>query len=187
MFFNNLDVANCPIIACTLYDSGSCSSGTFSGSAAITVESSGSFDVKASKTIEAGYQWDACVVCTNGAEADQQEMDSWTIAQVKDCTTSLIEYSGDLTDINVQNVYTAAALATSVAPSSPSTAFTTWDAFFSNSDAGCLISSCTISDSGSCGSGSFSGNADITFDSASPWGITAEKANADGYSHSVCI
>ena len=105
-------------------------------------------------------------------------MDDWTITQVKDCTTSLS--AGVATDVEL--VYTSGAAGVAVTPSD---SFTTWDAFFSNSDSACAISSCTISDSGSCG-GSFSGSSDITFDT-STWALTASKTNTGGYSHSVCI
>ena len=105
-------------------------------------------------------------------------MDDWTISQVKDCTTSLSP--GAATDVEL--VY---SLGASLVTAEPSGSFTTWDAFFSNSDSACAISSCTISDASNCG-GSFSGSSDITFD-ASTWALTVSKTNTIGYSHSVCI
>ena len=82
--------------------------------------------------------------------------------------------------------YEAGAAAESISPLSGSS---TWnpDTFFGNSDpTNCPITSCSIYDKDSCGTGSFSGSSDVTFSISS---ITASRVNTAiaGYSYDACI
>ena len=86
--------------------------------------------------------------------------------------------------MDVAQVYSLGAADSVITPSG---SFTTWDAFFGNSDPECAISSCTISDAGDCGSGTFAGSSDVIFEAASPWGMTATKSKIPGYNYSICI
>ena len=88
------------------------------------------------------------------------------------------------TDVNLAYDYDPSILSQTIAPSS---SFTTWDAFFSNTDAtNCPITSCTISSAGNCGANDFTGTDHVIFDAASPWGITAMK-DTEGYENNVCV
>ena len=70
----------------------------------------------------------------------------------------------------------------------PSSDFTTWDAFLSNTDlANCPITSCTISKTGNCGSSDFEDTDHVVFDTASPWGFTMPLDIEAGFAHDICI
>ena len=86
---------------------------------------------------------------------------------------------------NVALTYSRRGADASVIPSSP---FTTWDAFFQNTDTtNCPITSCSLYDSGSCGTGAYSGAAEVSMDASSPWGITASVTETAGYSWPTCV
>ena len=126
-------------------------------------------------TNPAGYQHSICVSCTNGQQT--VTLDNWIHKQIKDCTSSLTVG----TQANTALDYSGDPLLVSVGPAS-------WETFFQNTETiDCPILSCSISDAGSCGSGVFSGSTDVTFDTVSPWLLTASVLNPDGYSHSVCV
>jgi hypothetical protein len=64
ILFNN-DAANCGITSCSLYNGGSCGTGTFSGTE-ITMGASNPWDLVAQRNILGGYSYIICVRCTNG-------------------------------------------------------------------------------------------------------------------------
>ena len=70
----------------------------------------------------------------------------------------------------------------------PSSTYSNLDDFFYNSDEiNCPLTTCTLSDAGSCGTGTFSGSSHISMLSSSPWTITAKRDVVAGYTYSVCL
>jgi hypothetical protein len=77
--FTNTDTDNCPITSCTLYDAGSCGTGTFSGAADITIGSTAPFEITASKGVAAGYTYNICVQCQTQDGEDTAVADNWSV------------------------------------------------------------------------------------------------------------
>lgn len=69
----------------------------------------------------------------------------------------------------------------------PSGSFTTWNAFFGNSEAGCGFTSCVLRDAGDCAGTTFSHSSELSIAGADPFAITASQTVPVGYSHSVCV
>lgn len=147
------------------------------------MESSSPWSITVSKQVTEGYDHTLCVECTITTGGGQtMTIDNWNIKQHAQCSSTLTAPSAVI-DVNMEY-----DVAISSQPIAPSDSFTTWDAFFSNTDTtDCPITSCTISFSGNCGVSDFTGTDHVVFDTASPWGITIPLNSETGFTYVVCI
>ena len=115
----------------------------------------------------AAYDIYVCVRCTNGQ--DSQDMNGWRFILNNACSSSMTAPAK--TDVTL--AYAASSAAEAISPQSG----VAWvpDTVFSNTIAGCEITSCTLYDAGC--TTAYSGS-EVTFSTSS---ITAIKTDIDGY------
>ena len=177
--FSNSDSTNCPITTCLLSDAGSCDSGTQSWTGGeISMLSVSPWTITASRGVAAGYTISICLKCWTNNNVGSGKIDNMVITQEPQCANTLT--AGSATAISEAYVSGGSVTIT------PTTGFTTWDAFFSNTDTtNCPITSCSIANSGSCG-GSLTGT-EASLGSSSPWDVSMEVDVPIGYTKHICI
>ena len=174
-FFSNTEPTDCAITSCTLWKAGLCGVEAFTETEVWLDWSSVGF--LADFNVVTGYSHSVCVRCSNGQQ--DIDLDNWTITQEPDCSTSL--QPATATDVSL--IYNSIG---ATVPVTPSAGFTTWNAFFQNSEvAACPITNCIVGNGGSCGTaGSFTG---LSIDTSSPWDISASVQVAGGYQYNLCV